>query len=133
MYTNIEAAKKLANTYRNLTEKDLKDEFDERYTNGLDVMHKITGFGSERTCTLCRSVDKYANGLPVCEDCVWYSLFPCNDTEYPCVQHETYQYIEFAGSPHELRQALLDRAEWLWEAIFKAEEENELENENTRE
>lgn len=126
MYTNIEAAKKLANTYRNLTEKDLKDEFDERYTNGLDVI----GFGNDNTCTLCRNVGRYANGIPMCEDCVWSSLFP---SEYPCTQHETYENIETADSFHKLRQALLDRAEWLWEAIFKAEEENELENENTRE
>ena len=133
MYTNIEAAKKLANTYRNLTEKDLKDEFDERYTNGLDVMHSITGLGNDNTCTLCRNVGRHTNNIPMCEDCVWSSLFPGDDGIYSCTQHETYKNIETADSFHKLRQALLDRAELLWEAMFKAEEENELENENTRE
>lgn len=132
MYTNIEAAKKLANTYKALTIKKLEKALEE-LSNGEDVMYEITGFGTVHTCTLCRSVDRDAYGFPMCKDCVWYSLFPYNDDVYLCVQDETYQNIKYAGGPYELKQALLDRAELLEEAIYEAEEENKIENENTGE
>ena len=99
MYTNIEAAKQLVKRYR-----------------------EITGFGCKSTCMLCQHVDR-AKHETVCKDCIWYSLFPAAE-DYPCTEHETYWRIEEAKNALELKQALLDRAELLGEAIYEAEQEN---------
>lgn len=121
MYTNIEAAKQLVKKYREVTIAELKKLF-KVYPNGEDIMREITGFGSTSTCMLCQDVG-IIERENVCKDCVWYSLFPIDD--YPCITHKTYYRIEEATDALELKQALLDRAELLEEAIYKAEEENE--------
>ena len=121
MYTNIEAAKQLVKKYRKVTIAELENLFEE-YPTGEDVMREITGFGSQSTCMLCHHVDKIKHET-VCKDCIWYSLFPVEE-DYPCTEHETYEYIEYATDALELKQALLDRAELLEEAIYKAEQEN---------
>lgn len=119
MYTNIEAAKQLVKKYRKVTIAELKKLFEE-YPTGANVMREITGFGSASTCMLCQYIDMIA--CEKCKNCIWYSLFPVD--EYPCIVDETYCHIEEAKNALELKQALLDRAELLGEAIYEAEQEN---------
>lgn len=137
MYTNIEAAKKLATTYRDLAKKKL-DIYFENYSSGHDIMNSITGFGNDHTCTLCKSVGRHIH--PMCKNCVWHALpidlldeYPVKVDDYPCIMHESYEAIEDADNPYDLEQALLNRSKLLQDAIFLAEMENELENENTGE
>ena len=119
MYTNIEVAKQLVKEYRKVAIAELK-KLVEEYPTGEDVMREITGFGCQSTCILCSHVDRVKHET-VCKDCVWYSLFPVEE-DYPCTEHETYQNIERATDAFELKQALLDRAELLGEAIYEAEQ-----------
>lgn len=132
MYTNIEAAKRLVETYRNLSIDELEENF-EYYDNGGDIMNSITGFGSMVSCSLCNVVGQNSFEEPECKDCVWTVEKGVTKPEEacPCYFHydESYDNIDDACNAYDLKEALLVRADLLERVIKLAEQEN-LKNEN---
>ena len=132
MYTNIEAAKKLVKTYRNLSIDELEEKF-ERYDDGSEVMNSITGFGRIDSCSLCDAVRLSKFEKQKCEDCVWTveKGVATPGEAYPCCSHynESYNNIDDAHNAYDLKEALLVRADLLERVIKLAEQEN-LKDEN---
>lgn len=122
MYTNIEAAKRLVETYRNLSIGELEKKF-KYYNDGGNVMNSITGFGSVDSCSLCDAVGRSSFEEPKCKDCVWAVE---KGVTKSCYSHydKSYDNIDDADNAYDLKEALLVRADLLERVIKLAEQEN---------
>lgn len=132
MYTNIEAAKRLVEIYRNLSIDELEENF-EYYDNGGDIMNSITGFGSMVSCSLCNVVGQTGSERPKCKNCVWTVEKGVTKPEEACPCYfyydESYDNIDDAHNAYDLKEALLVRADLL-EGVIKLAEQENLKNEN---
>lgn len=115
---NIEDAKKLYWKYMCITYEDLvvaEKEIQKQYNFHKEVvpnliLHKITGFGSQYTCMMCK-----VN----CPSCCYEIA-----TGQSCssgVNHNTYWAIHEAKDLQQLLSAIKDRAHWLAEIIVAVE------------
>lgn len=115
---NIEDAKKLYWKYMGITYEDLvvvEKEIQNHLNHHKEVapnliLHKITGFGSQYTCMMCK-----VN----CSNCCYKIA-----TGQSCssgVNHNTYWAIHEAKDLQQLLSAIKDRAHWLAEVIVAVE------------
>lgn len=121
MVENIEAAKKLVELYRSITIEQLKEVYNKLYIEDdtiyfEDVLHEITGFGSTKTCHLCKPINGH------CSDCIHGRENYTADC--PCIYDETYENITDAESIETLYYAIQDRADYIESLINKLEHDN---------
>lgn len=122
MVKNLEAAKELVELYRSITIEQLKAVYNNLHEDGRDtgmdsVLYEITGFGSTKSCHLCKPISDN------CMECIHGAKPECTDT-CPCIDHYTYKDIEEADNVNELYKAIQARADYIESLI------NELENDN---
>lgn len=122
MVKNLEAAKELVELYRSITKEQLEEIYNKLYINDEDiffedVLHEITGFGSVKTCHLCRPIGGY------CPDCIHGQEEGCT-AERPCIYDETYENIADSESIEDLYYAIQDRANYLEKLIKQIENGN---------
>lgn len=121
MVKNLEAAKELVKLYRSITIEQLEEVYnklckEDKFNVFEDVLHEITGFGSTKTCHLCKPI----NGN--CSDCIHGGE---NYTaECPCIYDETYENIADAESIKDLYYAIQDRADYIESLIKGVENDN---------
>lgn len=121
MVRNLEAAKELVELYRSITKEQLEEVYNKLWLEEdvvyfENILHEITGFGSSRTCHLCKPINGY------CPDCI-HGGKSCT-AECPCVYDETYGNIEDSESIEDLYDAIQDRADYLESLIKKLENDN---------
>lgn len=121
MVKNLESAKELVELYRSITIEQLKEVYNKLYTEDgayfEGVIHEITGFGSVRTCHLCKPI----NGF--CPDCI-HGQGESYTMVCPCINDETYENIENAESIQDLYDAIQARADYIESLIKRVENGN---------
>jgi acetylglutamate synthase len=98
----IEAAKKLIERYNSITIEEIEGCESTLYRSKA---HELTGFGSDETCVLCRSV------LRNCSSCIYFDTSVSKN--YGCTSnanYETYIKIISAKNPKQLLTAFRNRA-----------------------
>lgn len=119
MVKNLEAAKELVELYRSITIEQLEEVYNKLYIGDNtvyfeDVLHEITGFGSTKTCHLCKPINGH------CPDCIHGGEENCT-AECPCIYDETYENITDAESIEDLYDAIQARADYI-ESLIKGVE-----------
>lgn len=113
---NIEAAKRLAKKYASITLEELEDLWFFGAT-GSEIMHEITGFGSEKHCCLCQEAESLNTGNGKCSHCIYgdeYDVLQCVYTMF-------YREISRAKCPEELLVALRNRSRYIMDLVEKWE------------
>lgn len=116
---NIEAAKKLAKRYADITLEELEDLWFFGAT-GSEIMYAITGFGSEKHCCLCQEAEALntRNGLSTkCSHCIYgdeHDILQCVYTMF-------YREISHAKCPEELLGSLKNRSRYIMDLVEKWE------------
>lgn len=111
---NLEYAKKLLKTYKEVTLEQIEELGLNGYTDGHSVMHELTGFGQVSSCILCQTCVS-------CKECIYsidapYYLY---NSGYFCVE-DTYHKLRNAKTTHDIYYALQDRIKFLEYIIQKA-------------
>jgi hypothetical protein len=106
----IDAAKKLVIRYQSITLEEIKNT----EPGHTGKPHVLTGFGRDKTCTLCIAVKDY------CSLCIYTSLHGayhcCND-----YNEKTYVEIDEYKSDEDLLQAFRNRAKHIKRIVNKIE------------
>ena len=111
--------------YRSVTEEQLLEAektINFEYAKPPDFLNEITGFGSQRSCTLCTSVDRH------CKRCMWGAKKGVYGEPYPCTSHHTYKSIGKAKTIKSLLKAVKNRADYMekyLEKYLKRKEKND--------
>jgi len=104
---NIDEAKKLIETYRAVNIEEIETLF--HYHIADVVARKLTGYGSQFTCSLCLAVKTD------CNVCVYGESVGCGIGE----NENTFMQIHEAETPAELLKAFHDRADHIEKLIRK--------------
>ena len=117
--SNISEAKKLIETYNNLSENDffMPTSYKNTY---IDQLRKITGFGSPYDCSLCFLI---LYGVATCDLCIYNQVGEYD--LYKCTEHDTYGNINYSKTLDELLIACKERAKYIQSIIDKIESKNE--------
>jgi len=116
---NIKEAKKLVMNYESITEDLIIEKMKGKEFNAKEVANILTGFGSEKTCTLCKAVG-------FCIYCIYgkfggcvemYAVVYRTDERFKGRLRRTYMAIEKSKSPKELINAFRERAKLLRELL----------------
>jgi len=119
--SNEKEFKALIKKYESLTEDMLLDESRED-DSMYNLLSRTTGFGSQRTCTLCKAISKINGDL--CSDCVYGTMSSkrlmiiCDDG----ANEETYSAIQNSDNLTDLLIAIKARAKHMkevWKLYLK--------------
>jgi hypothetical protein len=110
---NLKEFKDLADRYTSMTIEEIRENavyFNDDGLNPLLTLNKLTGFGYNRTCTLCLAVGKIIeeNGIEVidCYSCAWkyftgrLCTLSANEATYENILNATNE-AELLASVHE--------------------------------
>ena len=115
---NIKEFIALRNRYNSITEEELK-EFQHHRISKMEFLERMTGFGSNRACTLCTATREKNNGYLSCNLCVWH-IYNGDNLIYPCTEHKaekTYMAIDESTMIKELHTAYRNRAKLMTKVI----------------
>jgi hypothetical protein len=119
MNYNIKEFKELRDRYNSITLEEIENIFKECDENRA---YYLTGFGNDRSCTLCKSAREGYN----CEKCIWWWYNPIKNNSFDATCQymklaKTYYAIDEANTPKELLKAFRNRAKLMTEVINKYE------------
>ena len=101
---NLPEFKALIERYETIAPEEIEKKFKKHERKSMKLS-KLTGFGYQDTCTLCRTVASVGDYID-CKLCVYGHGYGCTD-------HKTYFMIENSKNPEELLAAYRARAEYM--------------------
>jgi hypothetical protein len=122
MIKNKKEFKELVERYETIGLDEINEEWYSEIssidnTHSKRVAKLLTGFGSTKTCSLCKKVKMQLWETPNCKYCFFHSKkFKNGDQDFGCINnenYETYLGIKLSETPEELLRAFRKRAEHL--------------------
>ena len=110
---NLKEFKALIKRYESITLEEIKEEQKKHdYFIGDTIANKLTGYGEEETCTLCKNIDMFDD----CKGCIYTDV-----TNAVCgtgINKKTYDRIYGADTPRKLLNAFRARAKHMKVLFF---------------
>lgn len=120
---NLKEFKELIERYSSITIEEIQKVADEYCLSpysvgflGSSIASRLTGYGSTRRCTLCKSIGVWnllcADAPIICDECTWQST----EENLHCMRDKnyyTYNDIKNSDNPQELLEAFQARAAYM--------------------
>ena len=119
---NLLEFKELILKYESIAETDIRElnesekEISYYFNDFTYILKDLTGFSSNRTCTLCNALnlENITKSLSEndCINCIWMK-----NTKTQCWTQKTYKILETCNTTDELLEAISNRAKYMREII----------------
>lgn len=106
---NLDEFIDLIKRYESITIEEIKSNYNttEKF-NSRVIASRLTGFGWDATCTLCKVIAKR------CNKCIYSTYYDYSDyDDQYCTFDSTYYNIKNSNSPEQLKEAFEKRAKFM--------------------